>query len=128
MPVEAQDAPTTGKVLAVSPNFNKKDYPDVVPGANVKVEIGAWSMFRVAGQVLAFGHCDSIISTYDWDGPDTIAEELEAKEKAYVERRIKAEEERRAAVAAAQKAVAENPDSGPKSPLIRMTPDIAIVR
>ena len=60
-----QDIPTTGEVIAISNNFDRTLYPDVEPGAQIKVVINSWSMFDCLGELMAVGDADYIIATYD---------------------------------------------------------------
>ena len=60
-----QDIPTTGEVVALSPKFDTEKYPDVKPGAQIKVIMNSWSMFDCLGDTMAVGDADYIIACYD---------------------------------------------------------------
>lgn len=60
-----QDIPTTGEVVAISDCFDAELYPDVKPGAQIKVVINSWSTFDCLGETLAVGDADYVIATYD---------------------------------------------------------------
>jgi len=62
---ETQDIETTGEVLSVSPNFDETLFPDIKPGAQVKVVINSWHTFDCHGEKLAFGDADYVIACYD---------------------------------------------------------------
>jgi len=60
-----QDIPTTGEVVKISDNFDHELYPDVKPGAQIKVVINSWSTFDCLGEKMAVGDADYIIACYD---------------------------------------------------------------
>lgn len=62
---QTQDVATTGEVVAISKYFDHDKYPDIKPGALVKVVLNSWSMFTSCGEELAFGDADYVIACYD---------------------------------------------------------------
>lgn len=62
---QTQDVATTGEVLAISKHFDYDKYPDIKPGALVKVVLNSWSTFTSCGEELAFGDADYVIACYD---------------------------------------------------------------
>lgn len=60
-----QDVETTGEVVAISPAFDSELYPDIKPGANVKVVVNSWYAFDSCGERLAFGDAKYVICAYD---------------------------------------------------------------
>jgi hypothetical protein len=61
----AQDIETTGEVLFVSPIFDHEKFPDIQPGAQVKVIINSWHTFDCLGDKLAIGDAEYVIACYD---------------------------------------------------------------
>lgn len=62
---QAQDLPTTGEVLSVSPLFDAEKFPGVKPGMCVKVTRNGWSTFSVDGVLYAVGTAAQVLAVYD---------------------------------------------------------------
>ena len=72
IPGQAQDYPTTGDVISLSPCFDKEKFPDVKPGMCVKVTMNGWSRFVLDGEVYAIGDARNTLAAYD---PDEFCQE-----------------------------------------------------
>ena len=65
IPTQAQDYPTTGDVLGLSPKFDSTLFPDVRTGMCVKVTMNGWSRFDLDGETYAIGSAQNVIAAYD---------------------------------------------------------------
>lgn len=62
---QAQDYPTTGEIVKLSPMFDAEKFPDIKPGMCVKIVRNGWSTFWVDGVQYAVGTAAQVLAVYD---------------------------------------------------------------